>query len=222
MYFQIVRVEHVEGNGLIKKEEYKGAARRYTRGIRLLEDVELRNDQDEKQQKHLVFKLYLNRSYCFIKVHMPKKACLDLQKALEMQPYNAKALYRMGEQAKWDLSTCLSVNPGHSRHCQASVGQLLRRQELPPPREPGLPGRHRHRQRAGQPGRDDEEAGAEREGAMQKNVPWRTGGRAIGSIIALKFRELFFFVLQMPRTERNPGEEVDDETRSEMMEQIKG
>ena len=31
-----------------------------------------------------------------------------------------------------------------------------------------------------------------------------------------------FFVLQMPRTERNPGEEVDDETRSEMMEQIKG
>ncbi len=98
MYFQIVRVEHVEGNGLIKKEEYKGAARRYTRGIRLLEDVELRNDQDEKQQKHLVFKLYLNRSYCFIKVHMPKKACLDLQKALEMQPYNAKALYRMGEE----------------------------------------------------------------------------------------------------------------------------
>ncbi len=26
----------------------------------------------------------------------------------------------------------------------------------------------------------------------------------------------------MPRQERNPGEEVDDETRSEMMEQIKG
>lgn len=56
----------------------------------------MKDGGEEKRQKHLLLKLYLNRSHCFIKLHMPKKACLDLQKVLSMEPRNAKALYRMG------------------------------------------------------------------------------------------------------------------------------
>ena len=55
------------------------------------------NDEEEERQKKLRLKLLLNRGHCLIKMHWPKKACIDLQKALELDENNAKALYRLGK-----------------------------------------------------------------------------------------------------------------------------
>ena len=41
--------------------------------------------------------LYLNRAHCYIKIHAPKKACLDIHKVLYINPKNAKAFYRMSK-----------------------------------------------------------------------------------------------------------------------------
>ena len=95
--------EHKEGNILTRNKEFKLAARRYERGCKLLEEIELKNDEEEERQKHLLVKLYLNRAHCYLNIQWPKKACLALQSALDLEPDNAKALYRMGR-AKRDLA----------------------------------------------------------------------------------------------------------------------
>lgn len=89
--------EHKEGNVLCKKGEYKLAARRFERAIKLLEDIELQNDGEEKRQQRLLLKLTLNIGHCYIKFQWFKKACLALQRALEIEPGHPKALYRMGK-----------------------------------------------------------------------------------------------------------------------------
>ena len=92
-----VRREHIDGNHLTKKEEWKLAARRYKRGCELLEEVELKNEEEEKRQQHLLLKLYANSALCYIKIGWPKKACLVLQSALEIDGKDPKILYRMGK-----------------------------------------------------------------------------------------------------------------------------
>jgi len=103
--------EHTEGNSLHKKGEYKLAARRYDRGAKLLEDVELSNDGEEQRQRRQLLKLYLNAAHCYLKVQWPKQACLKLQAALEIDPQSAKGLYRLGR-AKRDLA-----NYDEARRC---------------------------------------------------------------------------------------------------------
>ena len=73
------------------------AARRFERAIKLLEDIELRDDAEEARQRRLLLKLTLNIGHCYIKFQWFKKACLALQRSLEIEPGNPKALYRMGK-----------------------------------------------------------------------------------------------------------------------------
>lgn len=94
---KVAKDENKEGTEYVKGEEWKMAAKRYGNGIKLLEDCEMANEGEEERQKKLLLKLYLNRSHCNINVQFPKKACLDLQKALEIEPSNPKALFRLGK-----------------------------------------------------------------------------------------------------------------------------
>jgi len=95
--------EHREGNAMHAKGEYKLAARRFERAIRLLDDAELRNDEEERRQQRLLLKLNLNLGLCYIKFQWFKKACLALQSALDIDPNSAKGLYRLGK-AKRELA----------------------------------------------------------------------------------------------------------------------
>ena len=83
-----------------REKDYRGAERRYFKGVRLLEDSPLADEAEELRQLRLLLKLRLNRSQCLIKMCWPKKACIELAKALEMDPKNAKALFRMGRAKK--------------------------------------------------------------------------------------------------------------------------
>ena len=98
---EVVKKEHKEGNRYTKKQEFKLAAKCFERGVRLLEDAELANDEDEEIQKTLLKKLLCNRGYCYLKCNWPKKACLALQEAMNInnvvdKKLDAKTFYRLG------------------------------------------------------------------------------------------------------------------------------
>ena len=97
---KIASKEHAEGNDYVKKGEYKLAVRRYVNACKLLEEAELKDDKEEDSQKRLLKKLWLNRSYCYLKINHPKQACVVLQQAIAEFPREAKALYRMGKAKK--------------------------------------------------------------------------------------------------------------------------
>lgn len=97
---KIASKEHAEGNDYVKKGEYKLAVRRYVNACKLLDEAELKDDKEEDAQKRLLKKLWLNRSYCYLKINHPKQACSVLQQAITEFPREAKALYRMGKAKK--------------------------------------------------------------------------------------------------------------------------
>ena len=68
----------------------------YERACKLLEDLSLANDKEEKEQQHVLMKLYKNRGLCYTRVNWPKRACLVLQDALKIDETDAKINFRMG------------------------------------------------------------------------------------------------------------------------------
>jgi len=97
---EVVTKEHKEGNRCTKKQEYKLGAKSFERGVKLLEDADLSNDEEEVIQKTMLKKLQSNRGYCYLKCNWPKKACLALQEAASInindKKLNAKIFYRLG------------------------------------------------------------------------------------------------------------------------------
>lgn len=91
------RLEHVNGNNYVHKEEWQMAMKHYERGIRLLVEVNLKDEEQEKEQRRLLMKLNLNKAHCCIKIHWPKKACIACKEALDIDPQNTKALFRFGK-----------------------------------------------------------------------------------------------------------------------------
>ena len=149
----------------------RGAERRYFKGVRLLEDATLADDAEEERQLRLLLKLRLNRSQCLIKLCWPKKACLELQKALEMDGKNAKALFRMGRAKKMIgtqilqiISSIIRERTGVYQYCCNLRGvsfpimfnrKSQRSQKVPAARRSRGPQRSGHQARAGGPGPDD-------------------------------------------------------------------
>lgn len=62
--------------------------------IRILEDANLQNDEDEQLQSRALVKLYLNRAMCALKLERWDNAITFSNQALRLDPKNAKALYR--------------------------------------------------------------------------------------------------------------------------------
>jgi len=91
------RHEHVNGNNYVHKEEWQMALKQYERGIRLLVEVNLKDEGEEKEQRRLLMKLNLNKAHCCLKMHWPKKACIACKEALDIDPQNTKALFRFGK-----------------------------------------------------------------------------------------------------------------------------
>jgi len=94
---KVVRLEHSNGNNYVKSKEWKMAIRHYDRGIKLLEETSLANEEEEERRQRLMFKLQLNVAHCCLKMKWPKKACIACREALEIEENNTKALYRFGK-----------------------------------------------------------------------------------------------------------------------------
>jgi len=103
-----VRLEHSNGNNYVSKEEWQMALKHYERGIKLLHEVNLKNEEEEERQQRLLLKLNLNKAHCCLKlystqfgasneVHWPKRACIASREALDIDQDNVKALFRFGK-----------------------------------------------------------------------------------------------------------------------------
>lgn len=79
---------------LILIATYVYISRWWFQAIRILEDANLKDDEDEMLQSRALVKLYLNRSMCAIKLEKWDHAITFSNKALYLDPKNAKALYR--------------------------------------------------------------------------------------------------------------------------------
>ncbi|TRY64381.1 hypothetical protein TCAL_01858 [Tigriopus californicus] len=128
---KVVKIEHTEGNNLVRAQEWKNAIKRYERGIKLLEDVEMKDEEEERRQQDLLRDLQLNRAHCSLKVGWPKKACIGLQKALEIDPRNVKANFRMAKAKRMlghleDAMKYLKRADLLSSSANADIGQEMR------------------------------------------------------------------------------------------------
>jgi len=94
---KVVRLEHINGNNYVRKEEWKMALKHYDRGIRLLQEVSLANREEEESRQRIMLKLQLNTAHCCLKVNWPKKACIACREALDIEKENTKALFRYGK-----------------------------------------------------------------------------------------------------------------------------
>jgi len=94
---KVARLEHVNGNTYVSREEWRLAVKHYERGVKLLEETSLKDEEEEKRRQHLMLKLQLNVAYCAIKLKWPKKACIACREALNIEENNTKALFRFGK-----------------------------------------------------------------------------------------------------------------------------
>ena len=93
---RVVSQEREQGNEADRLDSFKDALKKYNTAIQLLEFMELNGEEEEKRQKSQLLKCYLNRGQCSLKLAHPNKACVDLQKALNIDPQSAKANFRLG------------------------------------------------------------------------------------------------------------------------------
>ena len=67
------------------------------KAIRLLENVRLKNEEEECQWKEVLVKLYLNLCLCNLRQKKSKPVITYCKKALELDPQNIKAHFRLGQ-----------------------------------------------------------------------------------------------------------------------------
>ena len=68
-----------------------------TKAIRLLENTRLKDEEEERQWKQVLVKLYLNLCLCDLRQKKPKPVITYCRKTLELDPENIKAHFRLGQ-----------------------------------------------------------------------------------------------------------------------------
>jgi FK506-binding protein 6 len=67
---------------------------RYRKAVSLLEKCRLKDEEDEVRQQRMLLKLYINLAVCYNKQKTSRRACIMCRNALDIQPRNAKALFK--------------------------------------------------------------------------------------------------------------------------------
>ena len=94
---KVARLEHANGNTYVKREEWRMALRHYERGVKLLDETNLANQEEEDRRQRLMLKLQLNVAHCCLKLKWPKKTCIACKEVLSIEANNTKALFRFGK-----------------------------------------------------------------------------------------------------------------------------
>jgi len=92
---KVVESLRLTGNEAFGMNQMGRARGQYSQAARLLENGHLQNEKEEVKMKEILLKLYLNISLCQLKLNMHPMACKYARKALEIQPKNVKALWRL-------------------------------------------------------------------------------------------------------------------------------
>ena len=92
---KIAELEISNGNHSFQEKEFSLALKCYERGRRLLEGINLANEDQETRCNKMLQKIFLNLALAAIKLERPKKACIACREALNIEE-SAKAFYRFG------------------------------------------------------------------------------------------------------------------------------
>jgi len=88
--------DHEAGNQFYKDEEYKVAIQHYDFALKLINERSI-GEKSSTEVKARLTKLYLNKAICYVNLNMAKQAVAHCNKALGLDPDNAKAHYRLGK-----------------------------------------------------------------------------------------------------------------------------
>jgi len=94
---KVANSEREAGNDFYKRNQVNRAISKYMKAIKILEDCNLQNRDQERWMNEVLLKTYLNAAHCSLELVQPARAIKYARKALEIDPRNVKALYRMGK-----------------------------------------------------------------------------------------------------------------------------
>lgn len=85
------------GNDNYGRKLYKEASKKYRKSIYLLDNTNVKDEEEEARWKSVMLKLYLNMSAVCLKQSKPKKCIYYCKLALDFEPNNVKSLFRYGQ-----------------------------------------------------------------------------------------------------------------------------
>ena len=85
------------GNDNYRRMNYREASKKYRKAIYLLENTNIKTEEEEAKIKAVSLKVFLNMSQICLKQAEPKKAIFYCKSALDLDPGNIKATFRYGQ-----------------------------------------------------------------------------------------------------------------------------
>lgn len=132
------------GNDLFENKNHKAAAYRYRRAVKLLHSVRLNSDEEEKEQKKLLMRAYVNLCVCYNKADYrhPQRVCATAAEAMrycpEVAEQNVKLHFNWGrallqlsdfERSLKHLNIALSLSPKCSE-INKELAELEKKMEI--------------------------------------------------------------------------------------------
>ncbi|KAL2083321.1 hypothetical protein ACEWY4_021094 [Coilia grayii] len=93
----VVNTLRLFGNRCFRQSRFEDAKDRYKQGMTLLKNREAESEQEKKSVEVAQVPVLLNLSLTYFRLERPTTALKYGQRALEIDPSNAKALYRCGQ-----------------------------------------------------------------------------------------------------------------------------
>lgn len=112
-----------KGNKAYKEGKLERATRQYDQAVQVIQYDKDYSDDQKKRSKEVKKSCYLNLAQCWLKRSNCKEVCKNVEKVLEMDPMNVKAMYRRAQaylhnsdfvEAELDIKKGLEVEPENS------------------------------------------------------------------------------------------------------------
>lgn len=86
-----------EAKQMFEANYIKGAFPKYKKACEILEDMHMKNEEEEKEQTKLLLRVYLNMAVCLVKLGHSKRAIIYCRRCEDIDPNHPKALYLYGK-----------------------------------------------------------------------------------------------------------------------------
>ena len=93
----------------------------FPQGVQVLEPARLEGEDDEKQWKAALLKLYLNLALCSLRRSQARRAITHCHKALDLDPLSVKGIFRLGQVSVDGVGVCVCVRERERERESASV-----------------------------------------------------------------------------------------------------
>lgn len=96
--FDKIKEIHLKGLDFFQQGQYRNACRAFEKAVDVLNFCRLANEEEEREQRYFLLKLYTNLAVCYIKTNNPSKTCImckEIRRLTDNKP-SCKALFQEG------------------------------------------------------------------------------------------------------------------------------